>query len=35
MAKKMDSEEQKALLILRSAYQMHLKTREETVLRGK
>jgi len=38
MAKKTNKDElekQKALLILRSAYQMHLKTREETVLRGK
>lgn len=35
MIKNMNEEEQKALLILRSSYQMHLKTREETLLRGK
>ena len=34
MAKELNSEEQKSLLILRNAYEMHLKTREETVLRG-
>lgn len=34
MAKELTKDEQKDLLILKNSYQMHLKTREEVVLRG-